>query len=331
MTVTPDGVVALCRAMAKPHMCPPALLEKDLSGQTFVVTGANSGIGFITARQLASQGATVVMGCRRPEDGEARAQEIRDGHTGATLEVVALDLGDLASVRACAESVLKSHDALTGLINNAGVMNTPEGKTSDGFETQIGVNHLGHVLLTELLLPALKKGHPARVVNVSSCFHDQAMGRDGVIDLDDLFFETRDYDGWAAYAQSKLANLLHAKALAKSLEGTGVTAVSVHPGWVRTNLARHSMPLWVQNYIMRPILGLMGMVEPWVGAQTSLYAALADDVPEHAGAYYSQLGVYRDKSCNRGGWPMKSPNPAAHDEATADALYDKSRALVGLA
>jgi NAD(P)-dependent dehydrogenase (short-subunit alcohol dehydrogenase family) len=317
--------------MAKPHMCPPALLEKDLAGQTFVVTGANSGIGFITARQLASQGATVVMGCRRTEEGNARAAEIREAHGSAKIEVVALDLGKLESVRAFAKTVLESHDALTGLINNAGVMNTPEGKTADGFETQIGVNHLGHFLLTELLLPALENGAPARIVNVSSCFHDQAMGRDGVIDLDDLFFEKRDYDGWSAYAQSKLANLLHAKALAKKLEGTNVTAVSVHPGWVRTNLARHSMPLWVQNYIMRPVLGLMGMIEPWAGAQTSLYAALADDVPEHSGEYYSQLGVYRDKSCNKGGWPMKSPNPAALDEATADALYEKSRSLVGLA
>lgn len=224
--------------MAKPHMCPPALLEKDLSGQTFVVTGANSGIGFITAQQLASQGATVIMGCRRTDEGEARASEIREAHSGAKLEVIALDLGKLDSVRSFAESVLKSHDALTGLINNAGVMNTPHGKTADGFETQIGVNHLGHFLLTELLLPALKNGAPARVVNVSSCFHDQAMGRDGVIDLDDLFFEKRDYDGWTAYAQSKLANLLHAKALAKKLEGTNVTAVSVHPGWVRTNQVR---------------------------------------------------------------------------------------------
>mgnify|MGYP000117594303 CR=1 FL=1 len=316
--------------MAKPHMCPPSLLEKNLEGKTFVVTGANSGIGFITARQLASQGATVVMGCRRTEEGDARAAEIREQHAKAKVEVVALDLGKLESVRAFAKTVLETHDALQGLINNAGVMNTPEGKTADGFETQIGVNHLGHFLLTDLLLPALKKGAPARVVNVSSCFHDKAMGREGKIDLDDLFFEKRDYDGWEAYAQSKLANLLHARALASRLEGTGVTAVSVHPGWVRTNLARHSMPLWVQNYIMRPILGIMGMIEPWQGAQSSLYAALADDVADHPGAYYSQLGVYRDKACNKGGWPLESPNPAARDMATADALYEKSRALVGL-
>ena len=312
-------------------MCPDALLKKDLSGSTYVVTGANSGIGFVTARQLASQGATVVMGCRRPDEGEARASEIRQEHPRATLEVRALDLAKLDSVRAFAEAVLGEHDALTGLLNNAGVMNTPQGKTADGFETQIGVNHLGHFLLTDLLLPALKKGAPARIVNVSSCFHDEAMGREGTINLDDLFFEKRGYDGWKAYAQSKLANVLHAKALAERLEGTGVTAVSVHPGWVRTNLARHSMPLWVQNYLMRPFVRLIGMIEPWQGAQSSLYAVLADDVADHAGAYYSQTGVYRDKSCNAGGWPMKSPNPAAHDLASADALFEKSRTLVGLA
>lgn len=317
--------------MPKPHMCPPSLLKKDLKAQTFVVTGANSGIGFVTATQLASQGATVVMGCRRTEEGEARAAEIREQHAGATVEVHALDLGALDSVRAFAKIVQEKHEALQGLINNAGVMNTPQQKTADGFEMQIGVNHLGHFLLTELLLPNLEAGAPARVVNVSSCFHDKAMGREGKIDLDDLFFEKREYDGWEAYAQSKLANLLHAKALAKRLEGTGVTAVSVHPGWVRTNLARHSMPVWVQNYVLRPFFGLMGMIEPWVGAQSSLYAALADDVSEHSGAYYSQTGVYREKGCNKGGWPMKSPNPAANDDATADALFEKSRTLVGLA
>ena len=315
--------------MAKPHLCPPELLKKDLSGKTYVVTGANSGIGLITAGQLASQGATVVMGCRRVDEGKAKAAELRETHPGAKLEVYALDLGSLESVRTFAASVLAEHETLQGLVNNAGVMNTPRGKTADGFETQIGVNHLGHFLLTDLLLPALKAGAPARIVNVSSCFHDKAMGREGKIDLDDLFFEKRDYDGWESYAQSKLANLLHAKALAKRLEDTDVTAVSVHPGWVRTNLARHSMPLWLQNYVMRPFMGLIGMIEPWEGAQSSLYAVLADDVDP--GAYYSQLGVYRDKSLNKGGWPMKSPNPAAHDLATAEALFEKSRALVGLA
>ncbi len=317
--------------MAKPHMCPPALLEKDLSDRVFVVTGANSGIGFETAQQLAKQGAEVVLACRRVEEGQAREAEIAQVHAGAKTEVRRLDLGSLESVRAFAKDLLAEHDTLHGLINNAGVMNTPDKKTADGFEMQLGVNHLGHFLLSDLLLDALKKGAPARIVNVSSCFHDKAVGREGRIVLNDLNFENRKYDGWEAYAQSKLANVLHAKGLAKRLEGTGVTAVSVHPGWVRTNLARHSMPVWVQDYILRPVFGLMGMIEPWEGAQSSLYAALADDVEQHPGEYYSQLGVYRDKSFNRGGWPMESPNPQVADDALADALWEKSRALVGLA
>lgn len=317
--------------MAKPHMCPPALLAKDLTDRVYVVTGANSGIGFETAQQLAKQGATVVLACRRVEEGQARAAEIAQVHAGAKTKVLRLDLGSLESVRAFAKELLGEHDTLHGLINNAGVMNTPEQKTADGFEMQIGVNHLGHFLLSELLVDALKKGAPARIVNVSSCFHDKAVGREGRIVLEDLHFETRSYDGWEAYAQSKLANVLHAKGLAKRLEGSGVTAVSVHPGWVRTNLARHSMPVWIQDYVLRPIFRLMGMIEPWEGAQSSLYAALADDVEQNAGGYYSQLGLYRDKAFNKGGWPMESPNPNASDDALADALWDKSRSLVGLA
>ncbi|MFT5354875.1 MAG: NAD(P)-dependent dehydrogenase (short-subunit alcohol dehydrogenase family), partial [Polyangiales bacterium] len=255
---------------------------------------------------------------------------LKQEHPSVIASARALDLGDLASVRAFAKGLLEEHDTIHGLLNNAGVMNTAEdAKTKDGFEMQIGVNHLGHFLLTDLLLGALKKGAPSRVVNVSSCFHDRAQGREGKIVADDLNFENRKYNGWEAYAQSKLANVLHAKELSKRLEGSGVTAVSVHPGWVRTDLAKHTMPLFVQNYILLPVFKLMGMIEPWQGAQTSLHAMLADDVPEHSGAFYSQTGIYRDKSCNKGGWPLTSPNPHAHDDAMASALWTKSEELVG--
>ncbi len=317
--------------MPKPLMCPPEVLERDLTGRRIIVTGANSGIGLVTARQLAKQGASVTLACRNEAEGEARAGEIRAEAPGADLEVRKLDLGNLGSVRAFAEQFLAEHDSLHVLINNAGIMNTPQSKTVDGFESQIGVNHLGHFLLTELLLDVLKKSAPSRIVVVSSCYHDVAMGRKGAIELDDLHFESRKYDGWTSYAQSKLANVLHARALAKRLEGTGVTAVSVHPGWVRTRLIRNSMPTWMQDYVLRPFLSMSGMVEPWEGAQTSLYAAIADDVEQHAGAYYSQTGTYRDKSKNRGGWPLESPNPKAHDDEMAERLYERSRELVGLA
>jgi NAD(P)-dependent dehydrogenase (short-subunit alcohol dehydrogenase family) len=314
--------------MAKPHVCDPALLQRDLSGRRFIVTGANSGIGLITARQLASQGAEVILACRRVGEAEARIAEIRAELPDAKLEARELDLGSLASVDAFAEQFLADYDQLHGLINNAGVMNSPKGTTKDGFETQLGINHVGHFALTERLLDVLKKSAPSRIVIVSSCYHDKAMGREGDIHLDDLHYERRSYDGWEAYAQSKLANLLHAKGLAKRLEGTGVTAVSVHPGWVRTNLARNSMPLWVQNYLLRPVLKLAGMIEPWEGAQTTLFAALDPSVEDHAGAYYSQLGMYRDKSCNAGGWPMRSPNPKAQDDALADELWAATERMI---
>ncbi|MBW2460422.1 MAG: SDR family oxidoreductase [Deltaproteobacteria bacterium] len=317
--------------MAKTRICDLALFDKDLSGKVYIVTGANSGIGLITAEQLTKQGAQVVLACRRPDQADAAITDVRSRLPEAKLSTIRLDLGDLSSVREFAKNFLEAHDRLDGLVNNAGVMNTPQGKTVNGFETQLGINHFGHFLLTDLLLDVLKKSAPSRIVCLSSCYHDQAVGREGRIDFDDLNFEERAYDGWEAYAQSKLANVLHAKALAKHLEGTGVTAVSIHPGWVRTNLSKHTMPVWLQNTLARPVFKLMGMIEPWQGAQTSLHALLDDSIPEHNGEYYSQVGLYRDKAAKPGGWPLRSPNPIAHDDAVVDRLWDVSRELTGIA
>jgi NAD(P)-dependent dehydrogenase (short-subunit alcohol dehydrogenase family) len=195
---------------------------------------------------------------------------------------------------------------------------------------QLGVNHLGHFLLTDLLLERLKASAPSRVVILSSCFHDKAFGILGEIYLEDLHFQHRPYHGWEAYAQSKLANLLHAKELDRRLEGSGVTAVSVHPGWVRTQLARHTGPIWIQNVLLRPVLSLIGQIGEWDGAQTTLHCLLDDDVPNHGGAYFSQVGIYRDKSCNLGGWPLRSPNPQAHLEDVSSRLWDLSAEAVGI-
>jgi NAD(P)-dependent dehydrogenase (short-subunit alcohol dehydrogenase family) len=317
--------------MPKIHTCPESLLDLDLSGKVFVVTGGNSGIGLVTVTQLAKQGARVILACRRVPEGErAREQLVASGVRGS-VDVMELDLASLDSVRSFAKRFLEKQDSLHGLVNNAGVMNPPQGKTRDGFELQFGTNHLGHYLLTELLLPALKKGAPSRIVNLSSCFHDKAFGREGRIDFEDLHFERRKYDGWAAYAQSKLANLLHSRHLARRLSGTGVVTASVHPGWVRSNLIKFSMPLFLQDTVLRPFLRLAGMIEPEEGAQSTLFALLSPEVEAKSGQYFSQVGIYRTSEAKRGGWPMHSPNPNAHDDAVAERLDEVSRRLVGLA
>lgn len=316
--------------MAKILLCPSHLLETNLSGKTYIVTGGNSGIGLVTVEQLSRQGARVILACRRPEQGRRAVEEIKKRGTTVSIDLMEIDLSDLDSVRSFVAAFDKLNLSLHGLVNNAGVMNTPNGKTRQGYEIQFGTNHLGHYLLTELLLPNLQKNSPSRVVNLSSCFHDKAMGKEGRIDFEDLHFERRKYDGWVAYGQSKLANLLHAKQLAKRLKGSGVTTVSVHPGWVRTNLIRQSMPVWLQDVLLKPIFKLAGMIEPWEGVQSTLYALLAPEVEKHNGAYFSQVGIYRDKEATKGGWPLKSPNPHAHDDDAAERLDEISRKLVGL-
>ncbi len=205
----------------------------DLTGLTAVVTGANGGLGLETARALAASGALVVMAARNQDKAATAAAEIRGESPGALLEVVELDLGSLASVAAAAEEVLAGHDRIDLLVNNAGVMAFPEGRTVDGFETQLGINHLGHWALTARLLPALLAADAARVVTVTSTAHH--LGRR--IDPDNLTLAGR-YQPWSAYGRSKLANYHFAQGLHRRFRRAGSRAGSLlaHPGLSRTDL-----------------------------------------------------------------------------------------------
>jgi NAD(P)-dependent dehydrogenase (short-subunit alcohol dehydrogenase family) len=314
--------------MPKILMCDPKLFEKDLSGRIYIVTGANSGSGFATTKQLAEQGAHVIGACRRVEAGKEAFADMKN--ISGSVEIMELDLASLASVCRFAEAFLAKYDRLDGLVNNAGVMYSPKGKTEDGFETQFGINHLGHFLLTELLLDRLKASAPARIVCVSSVAHAGLGGTYGEIKFDDLHFDKREYNARVAYAQSKLANVLHALDLARRLEGTGVSAFSVHPGWIRSNLLQGTVARFMQNVVMRPFSGLLGTMSWFEGAQTTLHCLLYDDAPNHSGEFYSQNSIfYPDKEKRPGGWPMPSPNPKAHDIKLAEKLYHRSLELVG--
>ena len=287
----------------------------DLSGRVALVTGASAGLGAETARALAAAGAHVVLAVRNPERGERAAGAIRERVPGASLEIRVLDLASLASVRAFAKSFLESHDRLDLLVNNAGVMATPFGRTADGFELQLGTNHLGHFLLTGLLAPALLAAAPARVVNLSSGGH---WGSDIV--WDDPNYERRDYDKWAAYGQSKTANILFTVELDRRLGARGVHAYAVHPGMIITELGRH---------LSRDDIAELGArakargteLPPYkpveAGAATSVWAATSSELEGTGGVYCEDCGV----SAGHAPWAL--------DPAGARRLWTLSEELVG--
>lgn len=307
--------------------CDPKLFGKDLKGRTYVVTGANSGAGLATVEALVRQGAHVIAACRRVAAGEEATRHLAAER--GSVEVAALDLASLSSVRRFVADFKAKQGRLDGLVNNAGVMSTPAGRTEDGFETQFGTNHLGHFLLTELLLDTLKQSAPSRIVCVSSVAHVGTKKQPGELRLDDLDFSQRGYDPLVAYTQSKLAIVMYARHLAKRLEGSGVSVFSVHPGWIRSNLVKHMAPTWVQNIVLKPFSGVLGMMSAEDGAQTQLHCLLDDDAPKHSGEYYSQNSILYPSKVNRpGGWPMRSPNPNVYDDRLAEALYEASSRLV---
>ncbi|WP_392841280.1 oxidoreductase [Streptomyces sp. LN500] len=246
----------------------------DQSGRTAVVTGANSGIGLVTARELARGGARVLLACRDESRGKEAESRIRAAVPGARVEFAALDLADLSSVREFAAAY--PSDRLDLLINNAGVMALPYGRTADGFETQFGVNHLGHFALAGLLLPKLLDTPGARVVSVSSAMHAASN-----IDIGDLNSE-RNYRRWIAYGRSKTANLLFVHELARRLaaSGSGIVAAAAHPGYAATNLQTAGVRMENRKAAERVFeLGNRIVAQPASsGALPTLYAATAPGV-----------------------------------------------------
>ena len=304
--------------------CDSELLSKDLTGRCIVITGATSGVGKATALQLVKQGAHVVVACRNIKLGNALVVRAKAQCRGSA-EALLCDVSSLESVRSFAAALKERHAIVHCLVNNAGVMKCPLGKTVDGFEVHIGTNYLGPFLLTALLLPLLEKSGEGRVVNVSSANHDVFAGQRGHIDLDDLHYERRKYNGWAGYAQSKLAQVLHARELAK--RRPSITSVSLHPGSICTNVTRHMMSFTMRRAILPLERVLVGQVSERVGIQTGLHCILSDKERLKSGAYYSQN---RSPWGVKGGWPVTSGNPEASDDELSHKLWLLSASLVGL-
>lgn len=274
------------------------------SGKIIVITGANSGIGLETTRELARGGATLVMACRDLARAKAARADIAASVPGAKLELVSLDLASLASVRACAETLKSQWPRIDVLINNAGLFPFKRQLTEDGFEMQFGVNHLAHFLLTQSLMPALLAAERPRVVNVASMMHHL-----GKIDFGSFRGETS-YGALKAYAQSKLCNVLFARELARRHGGDGLVSFSLHPGPVGTNIMGRGL---VNRTLYRLIGAYMSAKR---GARTSVHLASADGIEGSSGAYYDEF------------LKVKPGSKLSQDAALATKLWQVSEALV---
>ncbi|MBV9509054.1 MAG: SDR family NAD(P)-dependent oxidoreductase [Caulobacteraceae bacterium] len=293
----------------------------DLSGKFAVVTGGTTGLGLETCRALAAHGAEILLTARDAERGAAAVAHVRAHVPEAKAAFGLLDLGDLASVRRFAEQTLADHDRIDLLINNAGMMGTPFGRTKEGFETQFGCNHLGHFLLTNLLAPALLKGAPSRVVCLSSAGHHWSD-----VHWDDPNFERDPYDKWQAYGQSKTANALFALELDRRLSGRGVHAYSVHPGGIRTELGRHFTDE-DRNQIER-FRAAASNPQPKsiaAGASSTVWAATAPELADQGGVYIEDCAVAAPAN------PGERRGYAAwmRDTANAQRLWRMSEQYVG--
>ena len=274
-----------------------------LQNRVALVTGANTGIGQVTARRLCEMGAHVFVACRNAASGQSAVDAIRATVAGAQIELLPLDLGDLQSVRACASAFLQRDLPLHLLINNAGLAGA-KGMTASGFELAFGTNHIGHFLLTQLLLDRIKQATSARIVTVSSRAHYRASGLDWAA----LRETTASTVGLVEYNNSKLANALFSAELARRLAGTGVAAYSLHPGVVATDVWRE---------VPRPFRWLvkLGMISVEQGAATTMYCATAAQCAGESGLYYDKCRV-------------KTASAMAQDKALAAELWRRSEEWV---
>ncbi|WP_217177124.1 oxidoreductase [Streptomyces sp. AC495_CC817] len=293
----------------------------DQRGRSAVVTGANSGIGYAAARELARRGAHVVLACRSAERGAAALERMSSEVPDGSVELMRLDLGDLGSVREFAEAYAQASDRLDLLVNNAGVMAVARSRTADGFETQFGTNHLGHFALTGLLLPALLATPGARVVTVSSMMHLRAN-----IDMNDLNSE-RKYGRWLAYGRSKTANLLFTHELARRLAASGseVVAAAAHPGYASTNLQTAGPSAEGRRGVERfmRVGNRFFAQSAQDGALPTLYAATAPAVRPDSFVGPS-FAMWR-------GAPSPSPRaPWTSDDRMSERLWTASEQLTGI-
>lgn len=295
----------------------------DSRGKTYVITGGNSGIGWEAGRVLAEHGAHVILACRNADKAKEAVSAIqKTARADAKVEARSLDLASLESVKRFAETLLSEGQAIDGLLNNAGLMALPYSRTNDGFETQLGVNHLGHFALTGRVLPLLRKATGARVVNVSSQAH-----RMGKMNFDDLMSERR-YEKWTAYGQSKLANLLFTFELGRRLKkaGEGIVVTAAHPGYSATSLQGKGPEMSGSKFD-----GLMMKMGNGMFAQTAAMGALptlraAVDPAAASGDYFGPGGLFEI-----GGAPKKVGTSArARDEASAATLWKRSVELTGV-
>lgn len=291
----------------------------DLSGKTIIVTGSNVGLGYEAVKMFSRKGAQVISACRSVERGQAAKDEIVKKHPDVKIDVMKLDLADLASIHEFTENFKKKYNKLDILLNNAGIMWCPYSKTKDGLETQIGVNHFGHYALTGLLLDLLKKTKKSRVVNVSSNGH-----KGGKIDFDNIFFEKGGYKPTQAYFNSKLANLLFSYELQRKFKEHELDVISVaaHPGGSATNLARHVERVWYFKLLKPLLLFLAQSAE--IGTLPEVRASV--DANVRGGEYYGPRGFKE----MRGHPVLVKSNEASHSLEDAKKLWEISEKVTGV-